>query len=138
MVLNWLYNWKYTKQQVASAILIQKHIRGFLDRQRVRRKINELELQQEILFKWMRATKCSKEIEAQCNITTLDFEKTLGSITDSYFINRIYQKKRGKLVEQILDLDRYVKQLENDGDQLPRRMFPHSELCIRGKKIVAV
>ena len=138
MVLNWLYNWKYTKQHVASAIVIQKHIRGFLDRQSVRRKTDKLELQQELLFRWMRMTKISKEIEAKCNSTTLEFEKTLGSITDFYYINRIYQKNRGKLVEQILDLDRYVKQLDNDGDQLPRRMFPHSELCIRGKKIVAV
>lgn len=136
MVLNWLYNWKYSKQHVSSAITIQKHVRGFLARVTMKKNLERLDKQHRVFMKWYSIAQQSKRIEAECEKTIVDLDKTFEYVTEEYYIHRIYQKKRSLMVQQIADLDRLMKQMTNDGDVLPRKMFTHSGLFVQGKKII--
>ena len=136
MVLNWLYNWKYSKQQVASTVVIQKYVRGFLARKKFQQRLERLEKQHRVFMKWHSIANQSKKIEAECENNMVDLDQTFEYVTSDYYIQRIYQKKRSLMVQQICDLDRLVKQLTNDGDVLPRKMFPHSGLFVQGNKIM--
>ena len=136
MVFNWLYNWKYSKQHVSSAIVLQKYVRGFLTRQGLKKKLVLLEKQHRVFMKWHSIAQQSKKIEAECENTMMDLDKTFEHVTEDYYVRRIYQKKRSLMVQQIADLDRIMRQITNDGDILPRKMFSHSGLFVHGHKII--
>ena len=136
MVLNWLYNWKYSKQHASSAIVIQKYVRGFLARQGLKKKLERLEKQHRVFMKWHSIAQQSRKIEAECENTRMDLDKTFENVTENYYVHRIYQKKRSSMVQQIAELDRIMKQITNDGNVLPRKMFSHSGLFVQGHKIM--
>ena len=137
MVLNWLYNWKYSKQHVSSVITIQKHARGFLSRKHTREMLERLERQQKVFMKWRSITQQTKKIEVECDNAMFEMDNTFEHVTEDYYVQRIYQKKRSLMVQQVANLDRLMKQMTNDGTILPRKMFSHSGLRIQGRKIMA-
>lgn len=136
MVLNWLYNFKYSKKHVKSAITIQKYVRGFLARKERERKLDILEQKNRIFMKWHSIAQQTRLIEAECENSIVDLETVFDNVKQHHYIQRVYQKKRSTMVQQIANLDRTFKHLCDDGDRLPKKMFPHSNLYIQGKKII--
>ena len=137
MVLNWLWNLKYSKQHVKSTVVLQKYARGFLARRRVDKILEDLETKQQIMLVWHSITKQSKQIKALSDETGIDFETKIDKLSDYHHVVRTYMKGRSTMVRKILDLDEYVNQLDNVGDPLPSRMFPIHGLFIQGKQIIS-
>ena len=135
MVLNWLRNWKYSKEHIDAAITIQKYYRGNVARKRVEKIVEDLETKQLTMLMWHEITQRSKRITAMGENTRMDFETKIDTVPEYMTIMRAYQKERSKMVNQIVGLDTYIQQMENDGEPLPRRMFPLRSLFIQGKQI---
>ena len=135
MVINWLRNWKYSKKHIDATITIQKHVRGSIARQRVQKIVEDLETKQLTMLLWHEITQRSKRITAMGENTRMDFETKIDVVPEYMNVMRTYQKERSKMVNQIIGLDTYIQQMENDGEPLPRRMFPVKSLFIQGKQI---
>jgi hypothetical protein len=137
MVLNWLWNLKYSKTHVRSTIVLQKYTRGFLARRRVDKMLEDLETKQQVMLVWHSIMKQSKQIKALSDETKIDFETKLDTAPEYHHVVRTYMKQRSNMVRNILDLDEYVNQLNNVGDPLPSRMFPIHGLFIQGRQIIS-
>ena len=135
MVLNWLWNWKYSKEHIDAVITIQKYFRGNVARQRVQKIVEDLETKQLTMLIWHEITQRSKRITAMGENTQMDFETKINTLPEYMNVMRAYQKERSKMVNQIVGLDTYIQQMENDGEPLPRRMFPVKSLFVQGIKI---
>ena len=135
MVLNWIRNWKYSKEHIDAIVTIQKYLRGHIARKRVQKIVEDLETKQLTMLLWHEITQRTKRITAMGENTQMDFETKIETIPEYMNVMRAYHKERSKLVSQIVGLDTHVKQMENDGEPLPRRMFPVKSLFIQGKQI---
>ena len=135
MVLNWLWNWKYSKEHIDAVITIQKYFRGNVARQRVQKIVEDLETKQLTMLIWHEIAQRSKRITAMGENTQMDFETKINTVPEYMNVMRAYQKERSKMVNQIVGLDTYIQQMENDGEPLPRRMFPIKSLFVQGIKI---
>ena len=136
MVLNWLWNMTYRQKHVTATIILQKNVRGFLARRRVNKMLADLETKQQVMLVWHEITKQTKHITSLGENTRIDFEVAIDKLPTYHSVLRSYQKERSKMVEQIVNLDRYVYQMDNVGDPLPCRMFPVKSLFIKGTKII--
>jgi hypothetical protein len=135
MVLNWIWNWKYSKEHICAIVTIQKYTRGYITRKRVQKIMEDLETKQLMMLVWHEITQRTKRITAMGENTQMDFDATIDTIPEYMNVMRAYHKERSRLVAKIVGLDIHVKQMDNDGEPLPRRMFHNRSLFIQGKQI---
>ena len=135
MVLNWLWNLKYSKKHVNAVIVFQKYTRGFIARKRVEQIHQDIETKKQFLLVWHTISQQTRQIESMCENNRLDMDVCLKNIPKYHKTLRTYQKERSRMVEQVINLDRYMNQIDNVGEPLPCRMFPVKGLFIQGIKI---
>jgi len=135
-IINWIYNnYKYTKVHRASAITIQKHIRGYIARKRIDKHLDALETKQRVVDTWDTITKTSKEIYALREHETCALNAQIMENKRYTLLNRTYQKERSNLVSKIADMDETMRRFDNEGEPLPKQVFVTHGLFIKGKKI---
>ena len=137
MLLNWIYNFKYSKKHVAAVTVLQKYTRGFLTRRRVEELCDKREQMQQAFLAWHGNVMCIKKIYAAMEHEKMHLESQIEEGERYHIVNRTYQKQRSEMVNSIITLDTLMRNYDNDGTPLPIRLFVTRGLIVRGTSIIA-
>ena len=135
MLLNWIYNFKYSKKHVAAAKTIQRYARGFIARRHVEDLCDKREQMQQAFIAWHGNVLCIKKIYAAMEHEKMHLESQIEEGERYHIVNRTYQKQRSEMIKSIIDLDTIMKNYDNDGEPLPIRLFVTRGLLVKGTSI---